>query len=252
MRNNLGTSKSRVDELGRAFAGSQLQIQIYVNRRQEDLFQALKKALPSLASSNTRLHWVSPLEKDRFIEYKDAEFLLAVGLAHLAPKLKEFWPFRGPNWDALAAVEVEKNPDDRGVVLVEAKSHPSEIYGGGCQASSPASLSMIETALQQTKRWLGVAAYADWTGPLYQSANRLGHLYFFHKVVDVQAWLVNVYFINDPHSPTTRQDWSIALKHVKKELGLTGILVPNTSELFLEGKDRIELIRQTDRSAEGT
>ena len=252
MRNNLGTNKSRVDKLGRAFVGSQLQIQIYVNRRQEDLSQALKKVLPSLASSNTRLRWVSPLEKDGFIEYKDVDFLRAVGLEHLAPKLKEFWPFRGPNWDAPAAVEIEKSPDDRGVLLVEAKSHPNEIYGGGCQASSPASLSMIETALQQTKRWLGVAAYADWTGPLYQSANRLAHLYFFHKVVDVQAWLVNVYFINDPHFPTTRQDWSIALKHVKKELGLIGLLVPNTAELFLEGKDRIELIGQTDRSLEGT
>ena len=245
-------NRSRVDELGRAFAGSQLQIQIYVNRREEELYQAVLNALPSLASLSPRVHWVSPLESKKFIEYKDAEFLRAVGLAHLSPKLKELWPLRGPNWDALAAVEIDKSPGGRGVVLVEAKSHPSEIYGGGCQASSPASLSMIETALQQTKRWLGVAAYADWTGPLYQSANRLAHLYFLHKVVGVQAWLVNVYFINDPYSPTTLQDWSIALKHVKKELGLTGLLVPNTAELFLEGKDRIELIGQTDRSLEGT
>ena len=236
-------NRSRVDELGRAFAGSQLQIQIYVNRREEELSQAVLNALPSLASLSPRVHWVSPLESKKFIEYKDAEFLRAVGLVHLSPKLKELWPFRGPNWDALAAVEIDKSPGGRGVVLVEAKSHPSEIYGGGCQASSPKSLRMIETALQQTKRWLGVAANADWTGPLYQSANRLAHLYFFRQVVDVQAWLVNTYFINDPHSPTTLENWRNALKQVKEELGITGIQVPNTAELFLEAKDRSELLK---------
>jgi hypothetical protein len=236
------SDKSRVDEFGLAFAGSQLQIQIYVNRRQEDLSQAVTKALPSLASLSPRLRWVSPIEKKRFIEYKDVHFLRAVGLGILASQLKEFWPKGGPNWDALAAVEIATVPRGRGVVLVEAKSHPGEIYGGGCQASSPKSLRMIEAALQQTKRWLGVAAGADWTGPLYQSANRLAHLYFFCQIVNVPAWLVNAYFINDPHSPTTLETWHITLKEVKKELGLTGIRVPNTVELFLEAKDRTELL----------
>ena len=102
---------------------------------------------------------------------------------------------------------------------------------------------MIKAALQQTKGWLSVAADADWTGPLYQSANRLAHLYFFCQVVNVPAWLVNVYFINDPHSPTTLENWHNALKQVKKELGITGIQVPNTAELFLEAKDRSELLK---------
>ena len=102
---------------------------------------------------------------------------------------------------------------------------------------------MIEIALQKTKRWLGVAEDVDWTGPLYQSANRFAHLYFFRQVVDVQAWLVNAYFINDPHFPTTLENWHSALKQVKKELGLTGIRVPNTAELFLDAKDRGELLK---------
>jgi hypothetical protein len=102
---------------------------------------------------------------------------------------------------------------------------------------------MIEMALQKTKRWLGVAKDVDWTGPLYQSANRLAHIYFFCQVVNVPAWLVNVYFINDPYSPTTLEKWHNALKQVKEELGLTGIQVPNTAELFLEAKDRSELLK---------
>jgi hypothetical protein len=239
----MSKNRSRVDELGRAFAGSQLQIQIYVNRREEELSRAVLNALPSLASLSPRVHWVSPLESEKFIEYKDAEFLRAAGLVHLSPKLKEFWPFRGPNWDALAAVEIDKSPDGRGVVLLEAKSHPSEIYSTGCQASSPKSLRMIKAALQQTKGWLDVSDDTNWTGTLYQSANRLAHLYFFHEIVGVQAWLVNAYFINDPHSPTTLENWRNALKQVKEELGLTDILVPNTAELFLEAKDRSELLK---------
>jgi len=237
------SDKSRADELGRAFADSQLQIQIYVNCRQEELSQAVTNALPSLASFRPRLRWVSPLEKDGFIEYKDVHFLRAVGLGYLAGKLREFWPKGGPNWDALAFVEIERDLYGRGVVFLEAKSHPSEIYGGGCQASSSASLRMIETALQQTKRWLRVAADVDWTGPLYQSANRLAHLYFLRQIVRAQAWLVNAYFINDPHSPTIMEDWQYALKEVKKELGLADILVPDTAELFFEAKDRSELLR---------
>ena len=110
--------KARVDELGRAFAGSQLQIQIYVNRRQEELSLAVLNALRSLASLSPRLRWVSPLEKNRFIEYKDVHFLRAVGLGYLAGKLSEFWPKGGPNWDALAFVEIERDVYGRGVVLL--------------------------------------------------------------------------------------------------------------------------------------
>lgn len=143
---------ARVDDLGRAYAGSQLQIQIYVTRRSEELSQRVLDALPSLASSNARLRWVSPLESEKFAEYYDRAFLSALGFEHLDDALVEFWPRRGPHWDALAVVEVAGDPHRRGVVLVEAKSYPDEIYNKkGCQAS-PRSRRRIEAALEQTKR----------------------------------------------------------------------------------------------------
>lgn len=233
--------KPRVDRLGRAYAGSQLQIQIYVNRRQVELSRGVVDALPSLASLNPHLRWVSPLERKKFAEYQDRAFLEAVELDYVAGSLSTFWPRGGPSWDALAVVELNQRAHHKGVILVEAKSHPSEIYGSGCQAS-PRSRRKIEAALDQTKRWLGVPEDADWTGPLYQSANRLAHLYFFREVVNTPAWLVNVYFVGDSYSPTSRADWRPALAQVKAELGLAGIAIPNAAELFLQAGERRELV----------
>ena len=156
---------ARVDDLGRAYAGSQLQLQIWVNRRPGELSRHVVKALPSLASLNPRLHWVSPLECQRFSEYQDLAFLCALGLEDFDGKLKKFWPRGGPVWDALAAVEIGGDPAPRGVVLVEAKSYPAEVYGSGCQASLR-SRKRIEAALRKTKNWLGVPEDLDWTGPL--------------------------------------------------------------------------------------
>ena len=235
---------------GWADAGSQLQIQIYVNRRPHELSERVLDALPSLASLNPRLRWVSPLEKEDFAEYGDEAFLGAVGLHRLAGKLVgEFWPRRGPCWDALAVVEIAGGPARRGVVLVEAKSYREEMYSNGCQAS-PRSRQRIEAALEKTKRWVGVPKDVDWTGPLYQSANRLAHLYFFLEA-GVPAWLVNVYFLCDPycpapHPPMSRVEWRVALAGDKAKLGLAGVAVPYTADLFLEGKDRSELVGPTD------
>ncbi len=74
------TKTPRVDDLGRAYAGSQRQIQIYVNRRSEQLSQKVFKGLPDLASLHPRLNWVYTLEKDGFAEYQDSAFLKACGL----------------------------------------------------------------------------------------------------------------------------------------------------------------------------
>lgn len=63
---NLSEKKGRIDELGRAFAGSQLQIQIYVNLRARELSQKIIRGLFSLDSLGPRLRWVSPLEKTSF------------------------------------------------------------------------------------------------------------------------------------------------------------------------------------------
>src|SRR5271170_5970967 len=116
-------NSSRVDSTGRAHAGSQKQIQIYVNEKTQTLNSALAQSLSRYELDEKGINWVSPLAADTYSEYQDSEFLERVGLGGLSPRLQEFWPRGGPCWDALARIE-------GGCLLIEAKSHVAEIYGG--------------------------------------------------------------------------------------------------------------------------
>jgi hypothetical protein len=48
----------------------------------------------------------------------------------------------------------------------------------------------------------------------------------------IQAFLVNVYFIDDPRTPTKVKDWDDAIEHVNRELGLVSE-VPYSASVFL-------------------
>lgn len=216
---------SRVDATGRAYAGSQRQTQTYVNERHLKLNSAIAQSLSQYNVDEQDLCWVSPLASDTYSEYRDSEFLQRVGLGSLSAALLEFWPHGGPCWDALA-----RTAD--GCVLLEAKSRVREVYGDGCKAS-PTSRHKIVAALDATKSWLGVSPAVDWTGRLYQSANRYAYLFFLRKVARLPAFLVNVYFIGDPHSRTTRSEWDAAIEKVNEELGLKGE-VPFSGSIFLD------------------
>ena len=215
---------SRTDSTGRAYAGSQRQIQTYVNERTRALNAAVAQSLSRYNLNENEIQWVSPLSVDNYSEYRDSEFLERVGYGHLAPTLRKFWPRNGPCWDALARIE-------DGCILIEAKSHLPEIYGGGCGAS-PASKQKIQAALDATKAWLGVSQDIDWVGHLYQSANRYANLNFLREIAGVRAFLVNVYFVGDPRTPTTRNEWHAAIESVKQELGLVHE-VPYSAAIFL-------------------
>lgn len=56
--------QERCDPSGRAFAGSQRQIQLYVNDQPELLSQAIERAV----GQQLALKWVSPLEGYRYRE----------------------------------------------------------------------------------------------------------------------------------------------------------------------------------------
>ena len=213
----------RCDDTGRAFAGSQRQIQFYVNEQPLVLNQAISDAF----KTSFFLRWVSPLSSDGYREYWDSAFLKALGLPQHCKELNCFWPRGGPHWDALASVENRTG----GVLLVESKSHVPEIFGNGCGAEAASSVNKIEQAIAATKQWLHVSEQADWRGSLYQSANRIAHLYFLTEILRIEAWLVNVYFTDDPHSPTSRATWQDGIANVKKSLGIG--VVPHCADVFL-------------------
>jgi len=232
------TSQSRTDELGRAFAGSQLQVQIYVARRQAELSTSILDALSRSGAAFQIVQWVAPLERSGFAEPIDAAFLDALDLGHLRFQLEAFWPRGGPHWDALARLE-----PGRGVLLVEGKSYPDEVLGPGCQATEPARTRIVE-ALAETRRWFGATADADWLGPLYQFANRLAHVRFLREA-GYAAWLANLCFIEDPRTPTTEAEWRETLPALKRQLGFTAGNVPHTVDVFLPARIRSELIGAT-------
>ena len=225
---------------GRAHRGSRKQLQDYVNQHEDILTAAVIKALPErLQELGAHIRWVSPISKDNYAEYRDADFLRAVGLGDCARELAAFWPSGGPSWDALAIVSDSNGRIRPGVILVEAKSHIPEIYGNGCQAIQH-SRGVIEKSLAVAKEWCHARPDCDWTGPFYQSANRLAHLWFIRERLKHTAWLVNLYFIDDPIGPVNRSAWEAELLKVKRSLGVS-TSVPFTIDLFLpaltSGKD---------------
>lgn len=208
------TSRRRCDSAGRAFAGSQRQIQYYVNEQPDLLQEAISEAMQTTLA----LEWVSPLRCDKYREYRDGAFLKALGLSKHRKALSYFWPKGGPVWDALALDRVTG-----GVVLLESKSHVPEIFGNGCGAVSPCSIQKIDDSIAATKLWLSVPERSEWKAALYQAANRIAHLYWFREVLRVPAWLVNIYFTEDPHSPTTVSEWNEAVADMKYSLGISQI-----------------------------
>jgi hypothetical protein len=201
----------RVDEAGRAYKGSQRQVQTWVNDHATQLNQAILSLHPSLAALEPQITWRSPLREQSYDEYADAAFLKVIDHPELADDLAEFWPSGGPVWDGLATYESAAGAG--GVILVEGKSYPGELEGSGCQAgrsgsqASQRSRIKIAAALRRTQSWLEMDQMPDWMGPLYQSANRLAHVYWLREQAKIETWLVHLLFANDPIRPTKPEAW---------------------------------------------
>jgi hypothetical protein len=232
----------RVDENGAAYAGSQLQTQLYVNKRTSELDDAIRAALPELVA--TTLKWRSPLAEDGYREYWDTAFLKRLGLDEHVDALKRFWPTGGPHWDALALVDL---PGDSvpGVLLVEGKSYPNEMLKGSGTTAADGSRSrtLIEKSLAWTQGRVGISMNtAAWTGPLYQNANRLAHAYWLQSR-GVRTWLVHLLFTGDPHEPTTDEEWEKALATADEGLGLNDVDIPLAAHVLLPAGTRADLVR---------
>jgi len=177
---------------------------------------------------HNEIEWRSPLSQDDFAEYRDSEFLTVLGLDHLHPALKKFWPRNGPQWDALGRA-------GQTILLVEAKANIPEI-SSSCAAKSPRSITTINNAFIATKAFFGVDSKNNWLTGYYQYANRLAHLYFLREICNVDAVLVFIYFCDDPtHIPTSAQEWQDALADQKKAMKLSHL--EHVRELFINCND---------------
>lgn len=198
---------------GKAEKGSQRDIQLLFNNpvNREMLQQKLLKLKKKVRIKN----WLSPMYDDDFYEYHDEGFMEKVGLGDFSDRLVGgFWPTKGPVWDGLATA------DDGTILLFEAKAHISELFGIGMKAKSKESRDTALSALAATARYINADYDPDaWTDSMYQTANRLAHLYFLNHEIhknkgDVKARLIYLIFLDDTTVQSegeTQKVWETAI-----------------------------------------
>lgn len=183
-----------------------------MNRKPDLLLSALRRS--GAVRLGVSVTWSSPLEAENFQEYRDLQALEKTGIGNLKRPLNEFWPARGPVWDALATTS-------EGPLFVEAKAHIPEAASPATKAS-PDSRKLIEQSLAEAREFYAPKATACWSNVFYQYANRLAYHYLLRQVNDVPSTLVFLYFVNadDVHGPTTEEEWHGAVRLVHAVLGL--------------------------------
>jgi GIY-YIG catalytic domain len=241
---------------GWARHGSQLQTQLYVNRRPAELAAAVIAALPSLAEHEPSLRWVAPLESAGFREPQDVAFLEALELQEHEAKLKEFWPKGGPVWDALALCSFAGGGS--GVLLAEGKNYPQEMYSTGSQVGQSGSTralankDQIEKAITwaqtelglpvDARRWMKRLDQARPSSSLYQTANRLAHTLWLRSI-GVEAWLCHLLFVGDTRfGYSTKAEWEAALAKAHHELGIAAADIPFAGHAYLPALDGADLL----------
>jgi len=228
---------SKETRSGRAKKGSQFHLQNLINNNPYLLNRLILDASSTLRNAiSGTIKWVSPIEKENYLEYQDAEFLEAIGYPQLNKDLSKFWPEGGPVWDALAIFPL-KAENRNGVILLEAKSHIKELESSGCSAQGKSRENIIRT-FEGIQKVIGITLNKNWLDKYYQYANRLAHLYFLSIVQKIPTWLIFLYFINDVEQsgPINEGKWLGVIDEVKKTLGLPArhILSDNIINVFID------------------
>lgn len=208
--------------------GSQHWLQVAVNDAPDVLLDVLRPALG--LDSKVQIEWRSPLADDGFREYRDMEALRRLGIESLPKRaLADFWPQRGPVWDALGVTS------DGQFLFVEAKAHIGEVSSPATGATSE-SLAFIQKSLQEVRQHYAPESNADWSGTFYQYANRLAHHYLFRTVNELPSHMVFLYFLNasDMSGPKTQTEWSGAIELLHSTLGLTQTDREGIHEVFVD------------------
>lgn len=191
--------------------GSLKDLQLLINNHGN----LLDNAISSYLNRTVAIDWKSPIESDEYAEYRDDDFLKVLNLdSRIQYPLIEFWPKRGPQWDALGV-------ESKSVFIVEAKANIPEIVTPPTSAGVESKSKIIDS-FSEVKEYLNINNTIDWAGTFYQYTNRIAHLYYLRVLNGIDAFLVNVYFINDKtvDGPNTKEEWLGALTIIKHYLGI--------------------------------
>jgi hypothetical protein len=198
-----------------ALRGSKRWLQVAVNRKPRHLLSALQRS--GAIAPGISVKWRSPLQEENFREYRDQTALEKAGveIANLKKPLNEFWPARGPVWDALGITSEGQT------LFIEAKAHIPEAATPATKAAA-ASLDLIDRSLREARKFYAPRAKAIWSNLFYQYANRLAHQHFLRQVNGVPSTLVFLYFVNadDMLGPTSEEEWHGAVRLIHAALGV--------------------------------
>ena len=222
--------------------GSQYWLRVTVNEAREIINREIRAAVT--LAPNEEIEWISPLPP-AYIEYQDQQFVDQLRINLPLVPLKDFWPRRGPVWDALARTTKDTRTTIK-VFLIEAKAHIAEIDSSESGASSR-SLHQIAKSLNDTRTFLNANPIVDWTRTFFQYTNRLAHLYLLRELNGIDAYLLNIYFINETRlkGPSTKEEWKGALALLKTHLGITRTkMTPYIKDLFIDVNDLRKLTKE--------
>jgi len=189
-------------------------LQIAVNNYPDLLDNALQRA--GAIGREETVSWTSPLEVDGFKEFRDSTALKKLGVANsITYPLKNFWPQRGPVWDA-TGITTNHAP-----VLLEAKAHIPEA-ASPASAASQKSMRLIEESLEKARQFYSPRSKSTWTGTFYQYTNRLAYQYFLRELNKIPSILVFLDFVNaiEMDGPTSELEWKGATRLLHAVLGL--------------------------------
>jgi hypothetical protein len=192
--------------------GSLKNLQVAINVKKEYLDSEISKVI----GKQMNIYWKSPRQLDDYAEYRDEDFLIMLGaLNRIKYPLIDFWPNKGPQWDALGVCDDE-------IILVEAKANIPEMVSSGTKAGTN-SRRKIENSFDEVKKYLSVSDTIDWTGTFYQYVNRIAHLFYLREKNKIKAHLLFIYFINDVsvNGPKTKDEWLGAIQTMECYLGLS-------------------------------
>jgi hypothetical protein len=194
--------------------------------------QYLVNQHPSVLESGVgiaAIDWRSPRADDGYAEYRDQEFLERLRITPPKRSLHDFWPSRGPQWDALGRAASGE------IVLIEAKAHISELLSPPMKAGD-SSARVISKSLNEVVEALKVSPGTDWSRRFYQYANRLAHAWFLAEENGLPVRLAFVYFIGDGDmdGPLSRREWEAALTVLYEALGLRGKMPRYVIDVFID------------------
>lgn len=153
---------------------------------------------------NDNLEWISPREKDDFIEYRmNSPYLLRhLGINQSVKKtmINSFWPTPQPQWDGIAI------GSNKTLYLIEAKSHLTEIVPGKPGNAQNDQLK-YNSIMLSAKELFGIIDSAEnreyWCKKYYQIGNRIAFAFRLKEIMacssvyyqDVKLVFLN--FVND-------------------------------------------------------